>query len=257
MVSKSRTDPLQAYCAVCGVQNAERVVPNQLLGARYLCGAGSMEKGHVAAMVRPAMQSWVRFAASLAKYQVFRCLPRNLIFGGATEPYILFGLVVLATGLFLPLSCWPIVVAIACFMALDVLVYSVSVAFVTQGPRLPLRTVVLTVAGFLQLCMAFAVLYRALAPPMTVYPQWQVGAGHRNMSAAEALYFSFVTMATVGFGDIRPADGAWLAQAAVAAEICVGLVFLACVLATVVSWVNAAPMWKTLGELLEDRAAAE
>ena len=36
----------------------------------------------------------------------------------------------------------------------------------------------------------------------------------------EALYFSVVTAATVGYGDIFPAQGAWLAQSTVISEIC-------------------------------------
>jgi hypothetical protein len=257
MVSKARTDPLQAYCAVCGVQSGTEAVPERHLGARYKCSRGPMELGHVAAIVRPAMQRWVRFAASLAKYQVFPWLPRNLIFGGSTEPYIVVGLALLIGAVAVPYTWYPVGVAVARiglggFIALDVVVYSASVAFVTQGPRLALRTVVLTIAGFLQLCTAFAVLYRALAPPVTYHAQWLVGASHRNLSAPEAMYVSLVTMATVGFGDIRPADGAWLTQTAVEAQIVVGLVFLACVLATVIGWINAAPSLRTLEELLKE-----
>jgi len=259
MVGKSRADLLEAYCAVCGDQTGDHRLDDELLGARYRCVKGEMEAGHVAAIARPSMRNWIHFAAWLARYQALEWLPRKLFFQGATEPYVVTGIAALVLALVGPLWCWwPVLfILVGAFMVWDILVYSASVAFVTQGPRFPVRTIILTVGALLQLGLAFAVLYRALVPPVTLGPQWVVGASHRNLSGAEALYFSFVTMATVGFGDIRPADGAWGAQAVVVAQICVGLVFLACVLATVVTWVNAVPRLKTLDALLRDHAAAE
>jgi hypothetical protein len=259
MAETNHGDPLQPYCAACGVQRADRDICSHLLGARYKCANGEIVQGHVAAVVPPAMQAWVRFAACLARYQVMRWLPRNLVFRGKTGLCILATVAALLLALVGPLShglSW-VFMMLAAFVIWDVLVYSVSVAFVTQGPRFPLRTVILTLAALLQLGLGFGVVYRTLAPPLAAHAQWTVGAADRSLSAVEALYLSFVTMATVGFGDINPADRAWGAQAAVVAQICVGFVYFACVLATVVSWVGAPPRLRTLNELLEQQGAAQ
>ncbi len=50
----------------------------------------------------------------------------------------------------------------------------------------------------------------------------------------EIVYFSFITLTTVGFGDIVPSDrlGRWT----VVAEVLTGLYFLAAVFSTVIAW---------------------
>ncbi len=50
-----------------------------------------------------------------------------------------------------------------------------------------------------------------------------------------AIYFSFVTIATVGYGDIAPKST--LAQFTVVSEIMVGLYLLAVILGIVARWV--------------------
>ena len=210
-----------------------------------------MDEGHVAAVVRADMHRWIRVMAALAKYQSCRLAPRYWAFRDSTGVYALFGILVLALLLLVAVSWWPIPLILALLFAIDVVVYSVSVAFVTQGPRVPFRTLVLSLTALAQVALAFAVIYRSLGPPATANPQWSVGVVTRSLGPIEALYFSVVTMATVGFGDIRPADGAWGPQLAVVCEILVALVFLACILTTVVSWLSGRPHLPKLSELLK------
>ena len=55
-------------------------------------------------------------------------------------------------------------------------------------------------------------------------------------SVIEAVYFSFGTIATVGYGDVVPKNA--LGRAVVASELVLGLYFVVIILAQVSSWTN-------------------
>jgi voltage-gated potassium channel len=73
------------------------------------------------------------------------------------------------------------------------------------------------------LAIAFACLYR-IADLTTVEPQFNVGGTARRLDFAEALYFSVVTLATVGYGDISPVEP--LARLLAVAQMVAGLLLL-------------------------------
>ena len=76
--------------------------------------------------------------------------------------------------------------------------------------------------------MGFAVLYVLLGDC------FKVDGCVRGLGALEAMYFSAVTITTLGYGDITP--GCSLAQATVLAELAVGIYFLALIVAIVAGW---------------------
>jgi voltage-gated potassium channel len=73
------------------------------------------------------------------------------------------------------------------------------------------------------LAVVFACLYR-LADLTTEVPQFSIGGEARPIAFAEALYFSVVTLATVGYGDISPIQP--LARMLTVAQIVSGLLLL-------------------------------
>lgn len=77
------------------------------------------------------------------------------------------------------------------------LAVNTATVFVSRRPRDPFRVTSLALVSFMELVLAWSVIYLSLPraefhPPIT--------------NPLRAIYFTTVTFATVGFGDIRPAD---------------------------------------------------
>ena len=73
------------------------------------------------------------------------------------------------------------------------------------------------------LVIAFGAIYRLLDVVATK-PQFAVGGVARDLAFSEALYFSLVTLATLGYGDVVPVAAA--ARILVAIQTVVGLLLL-------------------------------
>ena len=114
----------------------------------------------------------------------------------------------------------------AAYYVLDSILVNTSITFVSKQPIHPLRSVLLTLLNVFNVALAYAVAYTA-----------QREAFERPLGGIQAIYFSFVTLTTLGYGDIKP-DGpcAWTGQLTVVLELMTGLYLLAGVLAVVVSW---------------------
>jgi hypothetical protein len=92
-----------------------------------------------------------------------------------------------------------------------------------------LRTVAGVLAIFLLAGMFFSFLYSVIG----AFDADAVFAGHAHSTAADNLYFSFVTLATVGYGDLTPA--ADLTRTFAVAEMLFGQIYLVTVVALIVS----------------------
>ncbi len=73
------------------------------------------------------------------------------------------------------------------------------------------------------LVIAFGAIYRLLAH-LAVSPQFAIGGVLRELTFSEALYFSLVTLATLGYGDVVPVAAA--ARVLVAIQTVTGLLLL-------------------------------
>ena len=232
-----------AWCATCREQPPGQ--PDQWdVGTRYRCSRqATLDDFHVAAIIPPNIKPWLNFEALLVRWFAWRHHPRNFWFIGAqAERYgmLLFGLMLMALWLASRGSLWAwggSLVAIA--IMLDLLAYNVKVAFITQHPQLPIRSALYGIGGFVLLALGFAVFYAGIVPD----------SFNRCLDVWSAVYFSFVTIATVGYGDIVPLAYATAARSFVIAEVLLGLFYIIVLLAIIVGWVNAPVHLKTDQEL--------
>lgn len=228
------------YCVQCGRQLGRS--EEKHLYARVLCPT---DPKHLAAVVKgPAGQFWLRVEAAVLKWEIAYSPMRwfkdwgGLFRGreGRYQPARLATLVGL-----LALACYPpawatcrgvvaTVLSVAAMLLLvDILISSTSVAFVSRFPTHPLRTAVLTAFAFLQIAIAFAVFYVLF------------GEFTRPLNPVSALYFSVVTITTLGYGDIQLTEKAWIGQLIVVCQLFVGVYFVSTVFAIVATWTNAPP----------------
>jgi hypothetical protein len=143
---------------------------------------------------------------------------------GATG--VLLGLAILAASSCIPRPWSYLIMLPAAYYVLDSVLVNTSITFISQRPIHHLRSVLLTLLNVLNVALAYAVAYAA-----------QREAFEQPLTGIQAIYFSFVTLTTLGYGDIKP-DGpcAWTGQLTVILELMTGLYLLAAVLTVVVSW---------------------
>jgi len=89
------------------------------------------------------------------------------------------------------------------------------------------RLIMLLFVNYLQIIVAFAYLYLNTATVVISK------CGNAIARPLDALYFSLVTITTLGYGDMQPLD-AW-AKCLVILEVVVGLVFFGLVIATIIN----------------------
>jgi hypothetical protein len=122
---------------------------------------------------------------------------------------------------------WSYLLALpAVYYVVDSVLANTAITFISQQPIHHLRSVLLTLLNVLNVGLAYAVTYAT-----------QREAFEHPLSGIQSIYFSFVTLTTLGYGDIKP-DGPcpWMGQLTVVLELITGLYLLACVLTVVVSW---------------------
>jgi voltage-gated potassium channel Kch len=229
-----------AYCCGCRQELAESAETHL-----YTLVRCPDDPSHLAAVVKgPAGIFWLGVEAAILSYEMKYSPMRWFcnwwgLFKGRAGCYGVARFVTLVAllALVFHLPSYPIASAILATVALlvpvlfvfDILVSNTSIAFVSRFPAHPLRTAVLFAFSFLQIALAFAVLYGLF------------GCFNRGLSPISALYFSVVTITTLGYGDIQLTEGAALGQLIVVCELLVGLYFLATLFAVVVSWANGPP----------------
>jgi len=113
----------------------------------------------------------------------------------------------------------------------DILLAHTTIAFVTRSPALPLRSSLLAFFAWIQIGIGYA-----------TFLAWQGKNFTPTVETVhQAIYLSFVTMATLGFGDITPNILEPLALWLVIVEILIGLYFLTIIIAIIASWANREP----------------
>jgi hypothetical protein len=122
------------------------------------------------------------------------------------------------------------------FIVAEILTYQTGTVLLHNKPKVALRLLILTFISYLTIGLAFSAIYilqqseLMVSVPILSNPQNAVAPGKFDL-----VYFSFVTLGTIGFGDIHPGLGKSGAEATVIAEHLVGLYFYAVVLVVIVN----------------------
>jgi len=240
------------YCATCGKRFGE--AKKEFLGCRIQC----TEPSHLAQVIsadEPA-EWWLRKEEWLLKWQLryspFRVLreiqrslskkfcrkePSKLLQAG---PYLLacFGFIIIA--LLLEHRVFPswvrwtgrlTVGLILSWRFVDIFFSNTSITFTSRFPANPLRSVLFSLASFVQIVLCYGYFYCVLNDLGAV-----LAKNGYTFSVIEAVYYSFGTIATVGYGSLEPKNP--FGQLVVASELMLGLYFVVIILAQVGTWTN-------------------
>jgi hypothetical protein len=124
------------------------------------------------------------------------------------------------------LNLWNIIILVATiYLLLDLLIANTSVSFVTMDPINSLRSFLLTLFAFTHVIIAYGIFYKFCG-----------GQFNSNMCDSQVLYFSAVTITTLGYGDFAPSKSGTMAQVLVVLELLTGLFFLTGVLARIITF---------------------
>ena len=215
------------YCATCDVKrlNSQRYeeVNDLLGGTRYICPKADFWNPHVACVVIAGteMKRWLKFQVYLQTCVGF---PYKIPCPASLKPWRVGIVHLVSIGILVAILLFsdriPSVLAYAAagLLAIYTLATNTATVFVSRRPRDAFRAIVFALFSFGELVLAFSVIYLGLPCAEFVPPLESPG---------RAIYFSTVTFATVGFGDIRPAGTALLARSVVTGQIFIGLYFLA------------------------------
>lgn len=103
--------------------------------------------------------------------------------------------------------------------------------FVLHAPDVSLETLCASIAGFLMLGLLWALAYTLLA--RLAPGSFLVTPAHETLDGFNAFYFSFVTLSTIGYGDITPISR--VARMLAVVEAITGMFYVAVLVARLVS----------------------
>ncbi|MBN2087611.1 two pore domain potassium channel family protein [Candidatus Peregrinibacteria bacterium] len=113
------------------------------------------------------------------------------------------------------------------YLLFDLMVSNISTSFITMSPLNKLRSFVLTFFAFIQIILSFGIYYKFLQDKFNYV-----------MCNSQIIYFSAVTITTLGFGDFRPNETETSAQIVVIVEVLTGLIFITGVFARILNFKN-------------------
>jgi hypothetical protein len=128
-------------------------------------------------------------------------------------------------------------VATAIVGGLSFLIILVVISTIAANVRSSAGVDVSTVLGVLCIYLLLALLFASLHQFLAVFQANYLGGVTGTPTASDLLYFSVITMATVGFGDITPVSE--IARAVTVVEALVGQLYLVSVVAGVVGGFRA------------------
>jgi voltage-gated potassium channel len=155
-----------------------------------------------------------------------RWIPMLALVGAASFGVPKLGLPADAQGQVL-VGAMAVIAATVAYAARDVVVLLIDIALVFESVTARLDRLLMPVMAFLTfyslLVVVFACLYR-IADLTLATPPFIVLGHPAHISFADALYFSVITIATVGYGDITPLGP--LARGLASVEVVLGLLLL-------------------------------
>jgi hypothetical protein len=110
------------------------------------------------------------------------------------------------------------------YLLIDLLIVNTSIAFVTMQPISSLRSFLLTLFAFTHIIVAFSIFYKFYGDQFNT-----------TMCDSQILYFSTITITTLGYGDFVPKKSGTMVQLLVIKEVLTGLFFVTGVLARVIN----------------------
>lgn len=169
---------------------------------------------------------WNKIEGCFRFYEL-RCSPASLIFMGHIGLYLLIRFAMLCTFFVLISNKLSVLnmlyVIFSVYLLLDILISNTSIAFVTKNPINNLRSFLFTFFTFIQVVVIYGIFYKFL--------QHQFA---ENMCNWQFLYFSIVTITTLGYGDFVPEKWGTLAQIIVTMELLTGFFFIVGVFARII-----------------------
>jgi len=246
------------FCADCNKPFGK--ARNETLGLHFICPAEKNgEPPHLARVIldKPPAKTWLRWERRLLEFQMkyspFRPL-RGLFPSIEAGAYTLISTVFLLA----VIPVWPLLstlplcidwllsvllIAIAIWRFVDIFVTNISITFTSRFPANPIRSVLYSVVGYIQIALSFAFFYVVLGK----------GNFKSEVGAVASIFYSFGTIATVGYGDLSPVTD--LARLLVVLELILGLFFVAIILGQVAGW--ATKSRREEGDYPIDELAAE
>ncbi|MBL0183697.1 MAG: two pore domain potassium channel family protein [Chitinophagaceae bacterium] len=122
---------------------------------------------------------------------------------------------------------------ISLILTIDTVHFMFSKIFLNDIHRQPIsfkRTLLMTLINILEIIICFAFIYSYIDDSNTIPGRIIFSAGH-PLTDLQTIYFSFVTSATIGYGDIAPVDP--LVIKLVVIQIMLSLFFLVIVITTI------------------------
>jgi hypothetical protein len=117
-----------------------------------------------------------------------------------------------------------LILTLTAYLLLDLLIVNTSIAFVTMQPISNLRSFLLTLFAFTHIIVAFGIFYKFYGDQFNT-----------TMCDSQILYFSTITITTLGYGDFVPKKSGTMVQILVIKEVLTGLFFVTGVLARVIN----------------------
>ena len=264
--------PNFAYCAKCGWEDRSATNP---LGTLVWCphdDRKGFERHHARIVAGDVGKRWLRNEWWLLQYAAkwsprrWRWWARYLhdrvgLYVGFQWTAVCVAVAIVATAdslrawsgqAYVSFTSTTLALGLAAAVAVDVLLVNTALAFAMRRPTHGFRSAVFGLSAFALIAIAYSVAYQALAPAFVNINHWW-----------DAVYFSFVTIATVGYGDIQLSFASTqtatrvVAQALIVAEILTGLYFLAIILTTLVQWANTVPPWQDIRHAVERQSGQD
>ncbi len=124
-------------------------------------------------------------------------------------------------------------------MAFRAAVIASLLGFVLRAKQVDANVLCAGISVYLLLGLAWTLGYLLVAAANPKQPAFAFNAGPASMTSFNAFYFSFITLTTVGYGDITPVSN--VARALAALEAMTGTLFVAVLISRLVALYSAHP----------------